>query len=106
MIKDHALPFSVNEAELRLPDSKTEARTAQLGTASVDILKATPRLTNMHISRLFPARWARTVVERTNATGADMIVVTGDFIDGSVAMRRADVAPLAGLYQRLWALTL
>ncbi|AZV37626.1 metallophosphoesterase [Komagataeibacter xylinus] len=55
------------------------------------------QLTDMHISRLFPARWAQAVVERTNAAGADMIVVTGDFIDGSVAMRRADVAPLAGL---------
>ncbi|GAN87654.1 metallophosphoesterase [Komagataeibacter intermedius] len=56
------------------------------------------QLTDMHISRLFPARWARAVVDRTNAAGADMIVVTGDFIDGSVAMRRADVAPLAGLH--------
>ncbi|MCE2563728.1 metallophosphoesterase [Komagataeibacter sp. FNDCF1] len=56
------------------------------------------QLTDMHISQLFPARWARAVVERTNAAGADLIVVTGDFIDGSVAMRRADVAPLAYLH--------
>ena len=56
------------------------------------------QLTDMHISRLFPARWAASVVERTNAADADMIVVTGDFIDGSVAMRRADVAPLAQLH--------
>ncbi|HET9510376.1 MAG TPA: metallophosphoesterase [Sphingomonas sp.] len=55
------------------------------------------QLTDLHISRLFPERWARSVVERTNAAGADLIVVTGDFIDGSVAMRRADVAPLADL---------
>lgn len=56
------------------------------------------QLSDMHISRLFPARWAASVVERTNAVGADMIVVTGDFIDGSVAMRHADVAPLAQLH--------
>lgn len=56
------------------------------------------QLSDMHISRLFPAKWAASVVERTNAAGADMIVVTGDFIDGSVAMRRADVAPLAQLH--------
>ena len=56
------------------------------------------QLTDMHISRLFPASWAASVVERANATGADMIVVTGDFIDGSVAMRCADVAPLARLH--------
>jgi predicted MPP superfamily phosphohydrolase len=55
------------------------------------------QLTDLHISRLFPAEWARKVVERTNAAGADLIVVTGDFIDGSVAMRRKDVAPLADL---------
>ncbi|WP_082247067.1 metallophosphoesterase [Acetobacter ascendens] len=56
------------------------------------------QLTDLHISRLFPARWTKGVVDRTNAIDADMIVVTGDFIDGSVAMRRADVAPLAQLH--------
>jgi predicted MPP superfamily phosphohydrolase len=55
------------------------------------------QLTDLHISRLFPAAWARAVVDRSNAAGADLIVVTGDFIDGSVAMRRRDVAPLHGL---------
>jgi predicted MPP superfamily phosphohydrolase len=58
------------------------------------------QLTDLHISRLFPARWARAVVERANAGDADLIVITGDFIDGSVAMRRADVAPLADLRAR------
>jgi hypothetical protein len=55
------------------------------------------QLTDLHISRLFPERWTRQVVERSNAAGADLIVVTGDFIDGSVALRRQDVAPLAEL---------
>jgi predicted MPP superfamily phosphohydrolase len=55
------------------------------------------QLTDLHISRLFPAKWARAVVDRANASGVDLIVVTGDFIDGSVAMRRADVAPLSDL---------
>ncbi len=55
------------------------------------------QLTDLHISRLFPAAWARAVVDRTNAAEADLIVVTGDFIDGSVAMRRSDVAPLRDL---------
>ncbi len=44
------------------------------------------QLTDLHLSRLFPAAWARAVVARANAAGADAIVVTGDFIDGSVAM--------------------
>jgi len=55
------------------------------------------QLTDLHISRLFPAAWARSVVARANASGVDLIVVTGDFIDGSVAMRRADVEPLRDL---------
>ena len=55
------------------------------------------QLTDLHISRLFPARWTRSVVERANAADVDLIVVTGDFIDGSVARRRSDVEPLRGL---------
>jgi predicted MPP superfamily phosphohydrolase len=55
------------------------------------------QLSDLHVSRLFPAEWTRSVVERANASGVDLIVVTGDFIDGSVAMRRADVEPLRDL---------
>ena len=35
------------------------------------------QLTDLHISRLFPAKWARAVVDRSNALGVDLIVVTG-----------------------------
>jgi len=55
------------------------------------------QLTDLHIGRLFPARWTQAVVDRTNALHPDLIVVTGDFIDGSLAMRRADVEPLRSL---------
>ena len=55
------------------------------------------QLTDLHISRLFPASWARTVVKRSNALGADLIAITGDLIDGTVDKRRADIAPLADL---------
>ncbi|NTF34820.1 metallophosphoesterase [Rhizobium skierniewicense] len=58
------------------------------------------QLTDLHISRLFPARWTKEVVAKTNALDADLIVITGDFIDGSVENRREDVAPLAGLRAR------
>ena len=58
------------------------------------------QLTDLHISRLFPRRWTEAVVTVTNGLDADLIVVTGDFIDGTVAARRADVAPLAGLRAR------
>ncbi|CAN5368649.1 metallophosphoesterase [soil metagenome] len=58
------------------------------------------QLTDLHISRLFPAAWTRAVVDRTNALDVDLIVVTGDVIDGSLAMRRADVEPLRNLRAR------
>jgi uncharacterized protein len=55
------------------------------------------QLSDLHISRLFPAAWARAVVERANGLGANLIVVTGDLIDGSLSARRADVEPLRNL---------
>lgn len=55
------------------------------------------QLTDLHISRLFPARWTQTVVEAANRLEADLIVVTGDVIDGSVDNRRAGVQPLRDL---------
>ncbi len=41
--------------------------------------------------------WTGEVVDRTNQAGTDLIVVTGDVIHGSVAMRRTDVEPLRRL---------
>lgn len=58
------------------------------------------QLTDLHISRLFPASWTKEVVSQTNALDPDLIVITGDFIDGSVENRRQDVAPLAELRAR------
>ena len=55
------------------------------------------QLTDLHISRLFPAAWTEAMVAKTNALGTDLIVITGDFIDGSLENRRADVEPLRRL---------
>ncbi|MBD2750692.1 metallophosphoesterase [Microvirga sp. BT688] len=51
-------------------------------------------------SRLFPKEWTQAVVERSNSLGVDLIVVTGDLIDGSFGARQADVEPLRGLHAR------
>lgn len=56
------------------------------------------QLTDLHISRLFPRAWTEAVVEASNRLGVDLIVVTGDMIDGSVEARKADVEPLAALH--------
>ena len=87
--------FAVRQA-VRVPPLKTvEVAVADLSPVfdGYTILQ----LTDLHISRLFPASWARAVVDRANALGTDLIVVTGDFIDGSLAMRQADVEPLRDL---------
>jgi predicted MPP superfamily phosphohydrolase len=55
------------------------------------------QLTDLHISRLFPAAWTRAVVDASNRLRVDLIVVTGDVIDGSVTSRRSDVEPLREL---------
>ncbi len=55
------------------------------------------QLTDLHISRLFPAAWTHALVKRSDSLGVDLIVVTGDLIDGPLAIRRADVEPLRHL---------
>lgn len=65
------------------------------------------QLTDLHITRLFNAAWTAAMVERAMSLNADLIVVTGDVIDGSLEHRRHDVAPLRGLAARdgVWAIT-
>lgn len=58
------------------------------------------QLTDLHISRLFEAPWTRAVVTDTNRLDADLIVLTGDMIDGAIRDRLADVEPLRGLRAR------
>ena len=65
------------------------------------------QLTDLHITRLFNAAWTRAMVERAMSLRPDLIVVTGDVIDGSLEHRRHDVAPLRGLAapDGVWAIT-
>ena len=53
------------------------------------------QLTDLHVSRLLTGAWLRQVVEKTNALNADLILLTGDMIDGTVANRKNDVSSLA-----------
>jgi predicted MPP superfamily phosphohydrolase len=64
------------------------------------------QLTDLHISRLFTKRWAEAVVSKANLLDADVIVMTGDLIDGDVEHRRLDVQPIAKLRARdgVWAI--
>jgi len=55
------------------------------------------QLTDIHASRLLTGEWVAQVVARTNALQPDLVLITGDLIDGEVAARRADVAALSTL---------
>lgn len=77
-----------------------EARTVELRLASLpkalDGLSIV-QLSDLHIGPLLKGAWLEKVVERVNALDADLIALTGDYVDGHVAEISAEVAPLAKL---------
>ncbi|MDR2946723.1 MAG: metallophosphoesterase, partial [Candidatus Adiutrix sp.] len=63
------------------------------------------QISDLHASPLLTGPRVRRVVERANALAPDLIVLTGDMVDGPVERRAGDVAPLADLRAPLgvWA---
>ena len=57
-------------------------------------------LSDLHCSTAARRRRFEQIVGRVNALDADLIAITGDFVDGSVQDRCDDLAPLAGLRAR------
>jgi hypothetical protein len=55
------------------------------------------QLSDVHIGPTLGAEWLEGVVARVNALAPDLVVITGDLVDGSVAELRDQVAPLARL---------
>ena len=51
------------------------------------------QISDTHIGPTLRGGWMRMVVDEVNALGADMVVHTGDMVDGSVAALRREVAP-------------
>lgn len=58
------------------------------------------QLTDVHIGRVLGERFAAKVVERVNALAPDLIVITGDLVDGHLDELRSHVEPLRGLRAR------
>ena len=54
-------------------------------------------LADVHIDAWRGRAWCERLVARVNAAKPDLLVFTGDQADGAVALRREDLAPLAGL---------
>jgi predicted MPP superfamily phosphohydrolase len=56
------------------------------------------QITDVHIGGTIGRSFVEKLVERSNGVGADLIALTGDFVDGSVAELADAVAPLAKLH--------
>ena len=55
------------------------------------------QISDIHVGPTIKARYLTAIVNKVNSLQADMVAVTGDLVDGSVAQLGAHVAPLAGL---------
>ncbi|WP_368484491.1 metallophosphoesterase [Thalassospira sp. HF15] len=87
--------FGVNQA-MRVPEVKEMDVTIRDLPDGFDGYRMV-QLTDLHISKLYDRPWVAEVVEKTNALEADLIVITGDLIDGELPLRYDDVQPLHDL---------
>jgi len=55
------------------------------------------QITDIHASHTIKRRFVQMVVDQVNELKPDIVVLTGDLVDGSVEQLRDDVAPLADL---------
>lgn len=55
------------------------------------------QLSDLHVSLLFRAERVKAIVDAVNALSPDIVAITGDLVDGDVADRAGDLAPLANL---------
>lgn len=58
------------------------------------------QLSDIHVGPTIRVRYIERIVNTVNRLGADMVAITGDLVDGSVAELRTHVAPLARLKTR------
>ena len=58
------------------------------------------QITDIHVGPTIKANHLQAIVDRVNALEPDVVAITGDLVDGSVAELRSQVAPLAGLRAR------
>ncbi|MGV3493248.1 MAG: metallophosphoesterase [Ramlibacter sp.] len=58
------------------------------------------QITDIHVGPTIKAAYLQAIVERVNALDPDVVAITGDLVDGSVAELAAHVAPLGALRAR------
>lgn len=59
------------------------------------------QLSDMHVGPSLTKKFVSQVVEQANALNPDVIVITGDLIDGTPNLLKEDLAPLANLKSKL-----
>lgn len=77
---------------VRVPDVKAVDISVKGLPSEMDGLKVV-QLSDLHASRLLTGERNRAVVDKTNALKPDLILITGDLVDGTVGNRVDDVAP-------------
>ncbi len=58
------------------------------------------QLTDLHVGDTLDRRWLARVVAQVNSLEPDLVVITGDLVDGPVRRLRDEVAPLAELFPK------
>ena len=58
------------------------------------------QISDIHVGPTIKASYLQGIVDAVNRMDADLVAVTGDLVDGSVAELQGHVAPLAGLVSR------
>ncbi|RZL93500.1 MAG: metallophosphoesterase, partial [Variovorax sp.] len=58
------------------------------------------QLSDIHVGPTIKGGYIHRIVEAVNKLGADVVAITGDLVDGSVAELRDHIAPLGGLRAR------
>lgn len=58
------------------------------------------QVSDIHVGPTIKSGYLQAIVDRVNALQPDVVAITGDLVDGSVAELRAHVAPLAALRAR------
>ena len=82
---------------VRVPDVRSIEITLPQLPAAFDGYRLV-QLTDLHASRLLQRPWMAAVAGKANALKPDLMLLTGDMVDGSVAVRIDDVAPLRDLH--------
>lgn len=90
-----AVVFALWSARFRLVVERVEVPLAGLGRG-LEGLRVV-QLSDVHIGESLDRRFLQRVVDRVNALAPDVVVITGDLVDGDVDALREEVEPLRQL---------